>query len=255
MVSSQPESIRHGGHPTFVSHGPESTGRAPEPMSRPRHPRPASRAANPVGHRTTRVAATGRPDRVPAVQESTGHLVRRAAQGDQRAWNAVVQQYSGLLWSVAREFRLTDTHAADAVQTTWLRLLEDPGAMRRPERLGGWLRTTARRTCLEVIRGAGPERPSEPHEPEGSVTADDTPDDPDTDPEAHVLRQERMGLVRRAVQELPEPDQQLLELLVASPPLSHEEIGARLGVPVEGIEPTRARRLAGLRTALASADL
>jgi RNA polymerase sigma factor (sigma-70 family) len=199
------------------------------------------------------VAATGRPDRVPAVQESTEHLVRRAAQGDQRAWTAVVQQYSGLLWSVAREFRLTDVHAADAVQTTWLRLLEDPGAMRRPERLGGWLRTTARRTCLEVIRGAGPERPSEPHEPAGSATADDAPDN--TDPVAHVLRQERVRLVHRAVQELPEPDQQLLELLVACPPLSYEEIGARLGVPVVGIEPTRDRLLAGLRTALASAEL
>jgi len=188
------------------------------------------------------------------VQESTGHLVRRAAQGDQRAWNAVVQQYSGLLWSVAREFRLTDTHAADAVQTTWLRLLEDPGAMRRPERLGRWLRTTARRTCLDVIRGAGPERPTEPHEPADGAT-DDAPDNPHTDPEAHVLRQERMGQVRRAVQDLPGPDQQLLELLVASPPLSHEEIGARLGVPVEGIEPTRARLFTGLRTALTSADV
>ena len=255
MVSSQPESIRHGGHPTFVSHGPDSTGRAPEPMSRPRHPRPASRAANPVGHRTTRVAATRRPDRAPAVQESTGHLVRRAAQGDQGAWTAVVQQYSGLLWSVAREFGLTDTHAADAVQTTWLRLLEDPGAMRRPERLGGWLRTTARRTCLEVIPGAGPQRPSEPHEPADSATVAEAPGNADTDPEAHVLRKERVGLVRRAVQELPEPDQQLLELLVACPPLSYEEIGARLGVPVVGIEPTRDSLLAGLRTALASADL
>jgi RNA polymerase sigma factor (sigma-70 family) len=191
---------------------------------------------------------------VPASQGSTGHLVRRAAQGDQGAWNAVVRQYSGLLWSVARDFRLTDAQAADAVQTTWLRLLEDPGGMRRPERFAGWLRTTARRTCLEAVRGAGRERPSEPHE-QSSATADHAPDRPDTDPEAHVLRQERVDVVRRAVQELPEPDQQLLELLVVSPPLSHEEIGARLGVPAEGIEPNRTRLLDRLRTSLAPADL
>ena len=253
MASSRPGSTRHRGHPRSVSRVPESTGRAAEPTSRPRRPRPAP-GPTPVGHRTARVAATRRPDPAPAAQGSTGHPVRRAAQGDQRAWNAVVQQYSGLLWSVAREFRLTDAQAADAVQTTWLRLLEDPGAMGRPERFAGWLRTTARRTCLEVIRGAGRERPSEPHERFGA-TADHAPDRAATDPEAHVLRQERVDVVRRAVQELPEPDQQLLGLLVASPPLSHEEIGARLGVPVEGIEPSRTRLLDRLRTSLAPADL
>jgi RNA polymerase sigma factor (sigma-70 family) len=254
MASSQPEPTRHRGHPTSVSRAPESAGRAAEPMSRPRRPRPAPGTVNPVGHRTTRVAATGRPDPVPASHGSTRHPVRRAAQGDQQAWNVVVRQYSGLLWSVTREFRLTDAQAADAVQTTWLRLVEDPGAMGRPERFAGWLRTTARRTCLETVRGAGRERPSEPHERSG-VTADHAPDRSVTDPEAHVLRQERMDLVRRAVQQLAEPDRQLLELLVVSPPLSYEEIGARLGVPVEGIEPSRTRLLDRLRTALAPADL
>ena len=33
--------------------------------------------------------------------EVTG-LVRRAAQGDQRAWQGIVDEYSGLVWSVAR---------------------------------------------------------------------------------------------------------------------------------------------------------
>ncbi len=210
----------------------------------------ASSQPEPTRHRAHPTSVS----RAPAAQGSTGHLVRRATRGDQRAWNAVVQQYSGLLWSVTREFRLTDAQAADAVQTTWLRLVEDPGAMGRPERFAGWLRTTARRTCRETIRGAGRERPSEPHERSGA-TADHDPDRSGTDPEAHVLRQERMELVRRAVQELPEPDQQLLELLVVFPPLSHEEIGARLGVPVEGIEPSRTRLLDRLRTALAPADL
>lgn len=247
MVSSQPESIRYGGPVTSVSRVPEITGRAPEPTSRPRQPRPASGPASPGGHRRTRGTATGRPDQAPAPPDTTGHLVRRAAQGDQRAWHAVVERYSGLLALVVGEFRLTEAQAADAVQTTWLRLLEDPDPMRRPERLAGWLRTTARRTCRETVRGASRERP-------WAHTDVGTPER-DTDPVAHVLRQERVELVRRAVQALPEPHQQLLELLVASPPLSDAAIGARLGVPVERVEPARVRLLAGLRTALAPADL
>ncbi|MGK5112745.1 RNA polymerase sigma factor [Geodermatophilus sp. CPCC 205506] len=228
-----------------MSRVPEGAGRTPEPASRPRQPRPASGPPNPGGHRTTRGTATGRPDQ--AARDATRHLVRRAAQGDQRAWDAVVERYGGLLRSVVGEFRLTDAQAADAVQTTWLRLLEDPGALRRPERLAGWLRATARRTCRETVRRAGRERPWE--QPDGGTS------ERDTDPEAHVLRQERVDLVRRAVQELPEPHQRLVELLVASPPLSDAEIGARLRMPVESVEPARARLLDGLRTALAPAHL
>ena len=62
-------------------------------------------------------------------------------------------------------------------------------------------------------------------------------------------------MVREALGELPERLQRLLELLIASPSLSYEEIGARLGMPVSSIGLTRARLLARLRTALAPAVL
>ncbi len=65
--------------------------------------------------------------------EVTG-LVRRAAQGDQRAWQGIVEEYSGLVWSVARGFRLDEAQMADAVQTTWLRLVEHLAEIREPER-------------------------------------------------------------------------------------------------------------------------
>ena len=180
--------------------------------------------------------------RDPSADQALADLVRRAAEGDHEAWRAVVERYSALLWSVARSHRLSDAQAADAVQATWLKLLEKIGTIKEPERLAGWLRTTARREC-----------PSDPHRPE-SVT--ELPwDRVEGDPEASALRRERVDLVRAAVRDLPEHSQQLLGLLVASPPLRYEEIGARLGMPVGSIGPTRARLLARLRTTLAAADL
>jgi RNA polymerase sigma factor (sigma-70 family) len=164
-----------------------------------------------------------------------------------------VERYSALLWSVARSHRLSDAQAADAVQATWLKLLEKIGTIKEPGRLAGWLRTTARRECLETMRRTGRERPSDPHSSE--PVAPPTSDLVDGDPEASALRRERVELVRAAVQTLPEHSQQLLGLLVASPPLRYEEIGARLGMPVGSIGPTRARLLARLRTTLAAADL
>lgn len=47
-----------------------------------------------------------------------GHLVVRAAGGDQAAWDLLVERYTGLVWSVARGHRLDPEDAADVVQTT-----------------------------------------------------------------------------------------------------------------------------------------
>src|SRR4029453_18641052 len=65
-------------------------------------------------------------------QEAAAGLVRRAAAGDQLAWEQLVDQYARLVFAVTRSFRLSDSDASDVSQTAWLRLLEhidriDPG--------------------------------------------------------------------------------------------------------------------------------
>jgi RNA polymerase sigma factor (sigma-70 family) len=182
-------------------------------------------------------------------------LVHRAAEGDPVAWNAIVDEYAGLLWSVVRGFRLNDAQAADAVQTTWLRLVEHVADLREPEHVAGWLKTTASRVCLQVIRQGGREQLVDWDEDRGPVGGV-RPDGPEEDgPEAAALRQEQQVLVRRALAELPDRHRQLMELLVASPPISYQEISARLGMPVGSIGPTRARILAHLRESLATVGL
>jgi RNA polymerase sigma factor (sigma-70 family) len=259
VATLSPSTPRQGQLPS-VSRLPDGTARTVESASRPHWGGPAPGPVSPVGHRTTRGsgwvplggAAHDREPTTPRADnhESTAMLVQRAAAGDELAWSAIVNRYSRLLWSVVRGFRLSDAQAADAVQTTWLRLVEHLDALRDPERLAGWLQTTARRACLETVRRAGRECLFDPWEHEsGTVVAQSA--ERLGDPEAQVLRQERMALVRQGVGELPERHQRLLQLLVESPPLSYEEIGARLGMPVGSIGPTRARLLTRLRTALA----
>ena len=84
-------------------------------------------------------------------------LVNRAAGGEQDAWDSLVDRFENLLWSVGRAHRLNTADAADVVQTTWLRLLENLGRIDDPERLAGWLVTTGRRECLRTLRRAGRE--------------------------------------------------------------------------------------------------
>jgi RNA polymerase sigma factor (sigma-70 family) len=179
-------------------------------------------------------------------------LVHCAAEGDRAAWNAIVDEYAGMVWSVVRGFRLGDAQAADAVQTTWLRLIEHVTAIRDPERLPGWLRTTSRRVCLETIRASGREHPVAEHWEDARLASNPGAED---GPESCSIRKDQQRLVRAALAALPERHQALLSLLVASPPLSYEEISEQLGMPIGGIGPTRARILARLREALTAQDL
>ena len=182
-------------------------------------------------------------------------LVHRAAEGDPAAWNAIVDEYAGLLWSVVRGFRFNEAQAADAVQTTWLRLVEHVADLREPAHLPGWLKTTAQRVCLHVIRQSSREQLVDGDDDRG-WGSDDRYDDAELDgPEVTALRREQQVLVRRALAGLPDRHRELMELLIASPPVSYREISVRLGIPVGSIGPTRARILTHLREALAPVGL
>ena len=106
---------------------------------------------------TVDLAAPGTARRLPKRRsgEAVAGLVDAAAAGEQGAWNALVQEFVGLLWAVARAHRLCDADAADVVQATWLRLFEHLGRLHEPARVGAWLATTARRECLRTLREHG----------------------------------------------------------------------------------------------------
>src|SRR6476661_7463665 len=78
-------------------------------------------------------------------------LVRRAVDGDRKAWECLVSQYERLIWSITVEFKLVEGDAADVAQTTWLRLLEHIDRIQHPDRVGSWLAATARNECLRNL--------------------------------------------------------------------------------------------------------
>lgn len=173
---------------------------------------------------------------------ATASLLARAAQGDQRAWDALVAEHSRLLWAVARSFRLDAADANDVVQTTWLRLVEHLDRIEDPRRLVGWLVTTARREAMRVLRRSGRERPAGE-----DFTLDRADDGPPVD--AALLLDERDRALWQAYEQLGEKCQQLLRVAVTHP-AAYEEISASLGMPVGSIGPTRRRCLTQLKNLL-----
>lgn len=174
----------------------------------------------------------------------TGALVRRAAAGDQRAWDELVRGYGGLVWTVARMSGLPPSDAADVSQVTWLRLVEHIRGLREPERLAAWLATTARREASRVARRAALQVPVEDLDGAGGK-------DPPAD--SRVLLAERDARLWEAFARLTPRCRELLGLLLtADGELSYAEVGDILGMPVGSIGPTRARCLACLRRAVAA---
>ena len=168
--------------------------------------------------------------------------VRDAAAGDAAAWDQLMDSYGRLIWSITRDYRLSDSDASDVVQTTWLRLVEHIGRLEHPERVGAWLATTARNECLRCISARkrivflGEEHGLE------AMAASDQPAD------ETVLAAERARTVREALKLLPHRWQRLMELIMAEQP--YAVIADRLSVPVGSIGPTRRRCLDRLRTLL-----
>lgn len=192
---------------------------------------------------------TSKGGMVVRLDSDNADLLDRAAGGDQAAWNALVDRYNNLLWSIARGFRLDVADAADAVQNTWLRLVENLDRIADPERLGSWLGTTARRECLQLIRRTG--RESTGGAPE--MLADLPDQGPPLD--AGLLLNERDAALWRALAALSERCRQLLRILMASPPPRYADVATAMGMAVGTIGPARQRCLARLRQIAADDEL
>jgi RNA polymerase sigma factor (sigma-70 family) len=172
-------------------------------------------------------------------------LVRAAASGNQHAWEGLVNEFSPLVLGVARAHRLSEADASDVAQTTWLRLVEHLERIQDPERVGGWLATTAWRESVRVQRRASKQ-----------IVTDRVPEPPaDEDVTQRIVTAERDAAVREAFHRLRGRDQALLRLLVSDPAPSYEQIGEILQMPVGSIGPTRARSLTRLRREAARVGL
>ena len=176
-------------------------------------------------------------------------LVAQAAQGDQNAWNGLVERFAPTVWATARGHRLNSADASDVFQTTWLRLLEHLDRIEHPERVGAWLATTARRESLRVIRMSGRQ----------VASGDDLELLPDPmtsrSPDAGLVAAERKEIMDELLAQLPSRSRLLLQMLTADSPPSYKDISAELSMPIGSIGPTRARALEQLHRLAAAAGV
>jgi len=144
-------------------------------------------------------------------------LVTRAIGGDSRAWDALVERYIPLVWSICRGHRLEGADAHAVSQTVWRQLAGRLGTLRTPAALAGWLAATTQRECDRI----GP--------------AADKPGERIQIAERELLAAERHAALRDAFAHLPPHCQQLITMLTQDPPVPDAEISAKLGIPARSI--------------------
>ncbi|MFI7701226.1 RNA polymerase sigma factor [Nonomuraea sp. NPDC049480] len=167
-------------------------------------------------------------------------LVVKARKGEQDAWDDIVERYSPLLWSICLRYRLSNADALDVAQTVWLRMVEHLAELREPAALPGWIAMVAQRECLRHYRVTRRRQDAE------QVLEADLKDETAVVHE-EVERAQRDLALRTALAGLPEYCRTLLSCFLSETPLSYAQISERLGVPIGGIGPQRARCLARLR--------
>ena len=177
-------------------------------------------------------------------------LVARAMDGEQAAWDEIVERFAPLVWSICRRFRLSDVDAHDVGQNVWLRLVEYLPSLREPAALPGWLATTTRRECLRVQRLSW-QHGKQLAPPEFDLPADEET----TQVDRWLISHERDSVLRTAFAQLGERCQQLLAMLMRDPPEPYAKISSNLSIPVGSIGPSRARCLDQLRASPVIATL
>jgi RNA polymerase sigma factor (sigma-70 family) len=186
-----------------------------------------------------------------ALKDATDeHLLAACIRGEAAAWDALLDRYGGLIYSVPLKYGLADADAADVFQSVCVTLLEKLDTVRAPRGLAAWLITTTSRQCLAIARQR---RRDQAHlAAEGSAYALREPLDPELLPEEELLALERQRVVRAAVERLPSNCQRLLDVLFSDTQSksTYRQLAKDAGVPMNSLGPTRTRCLEKLRRLL-----
>jgi RNA polymerase sigma factor (sigma-70 family) len=162
---------------------------------------------------------------------------------DEHGWNALIEAYQPIIKSVCRSYRLKPEDAADVSQTVWMKLADNLDRIREPRAIPGWIKTTAMREALGVLRSRDRLSVVDVSQDNSAARSLLTPSTYSSEVDARMLDAERRAAVRDGLAELTERHRTLLSLLVADPPISYQEISDQLGLPMGSIGPTRARSL------------
>lgn len=176
-----------------------------------------------------------------ALEGSDAELLAACRNGDEEAWNLLVERFQRLVAAIPRRAGLAEDLAAEVFQEVFLTLFEKMEEIRQPERLRAWLVTTAKFKTWRIVSKEKISNKSFNEDEEDTFfeIADTAPLAEDV-----LIELEEQHLVRTAVASLDERCQTILKMLYLNEPAaSYAEVAGIVNVSETSISPLRARCL------------
>jgi RNA polymerase sigma factor (sigma-70 family) len=171
---------------------------------------------------------------------SDAALVARCRAGDDSAWAQLVERFSRYVYAICSQgFRLSRHDAEDVFQDVFTKAYENLGKLRNDEAIRPWLAQLTRRLCIDRLREATRESPSEELEPDGLDELVETLDEAMT--------------VRDALARIGEPCGDMLDRFFARDQ-SYRTIGDELDLPAGTIASRISRCLEKLKGAMEDSE-
>jgi RNA polymerase sigma factor (sigma-70 family) len=188
-------------------------------------------------------------------------LVERALSGDRSAWTQLVGRLQLVVWKTVNMMSAEPDVRDDAFAATWLRLAERLDTIREPEKLPGWLATTAANEVRQIRRqrrrltvGLTSTAFDKAGRNE-SLTIGSSESKGALDPSDRAVRNDEHRRVRVAFRRLDPTCQEVLSVLVMTDePVSYDLASEQLRRPVGSLGPTRRRCLDKIRDLLQEAE-
>lgn len=173
---------------------------------------------------------------------SDERLVRECRNGNQEAWNALIDKYKRLIYSIPVKYELPREDANDIFQSVCLDLYSELSRLREPRALAKWLIQTTLHKCIRV-------RQQQSRQSDEEITEELAPTSPAAD--SIVAEVELEQVLRDSIASLaPRCAQMIRMLFFETPARPYGEIARELGLATGSIGFIRGRCLERLRKQL-----
>jgi RNA polymerase sigma factor (sigma-70 family) len=93
---------------------------------------------------------------------SDAQLVARCRDGEQAAWNELVERFSRYVYAICTQaFRFSQHDAEDVFQEVFARVYQNLDRLRSDDAVRPWIAQLTRRLCIDRLRAGGREGPAE----------------------------------------------------------------------------------------------
>ncbi|MCX6554857.1 MAG: RNA polymerase sigma factor [Candidatus Aminicenantes bacterium] len=160
-------------------------------------------------------------------------ILLRCRNGDQEAWNMLINAYSKAVYNIALNFFADKDIAADVTQDIFLKVYNNLEKFKEEKNFTAWLFTLSRNYCIDYWRKNKKYFLNNQELDEKVSLHEPTPED-------NVVRESEIRELRKKITQL-EPELRVMLILRDIQDLSYHEIAGKFSIP-EGTVKSRINR-------------